>query len=134
MTEQSLPPQLVAARRTPLFDHLSLPEPLAESHRTTVWAELRVQTGSVRYVDLEGDSPRDERLEAGDSAVIAPGVEHQVDTSTDAAFYIQFFREPDAPMIPGSIPADPSIRRSDSSGPQTRAGVPPHPRRRRHLR
>ena len=106
MTEPLVPPTLVPARRTPLFDHLSLPQPLADSHRTTVWAELRVQSGSVRYVDLEGDSPRDERLDAGDSAAIAPGVEHQVEPSTDAVFYIQFFREPDAPMIPGPVPAD----------------------------
>lgn len=87
-----------------MFDHVSLPQPLVESHRTTVWAELRVLTGSVRYVDLDGESRRDERLEAGDSAVIVPGVEHRVEMSTDAVLYIQFFREPGAPMVPGAQP------------------------------
>ena len=52
-----LPAQLVEARRTPLFDFATLPDALAGSHRTTVWAELRVQAGSVRYIDLEGDAP-----------------------------------------------------------------------------
>lgn len=102
MNDRSLPGELVPARRTPLFDYTSLPAALAESHRATVWAELRVQTGSVRYVDLEGESQRDERLEAGDTTVIEPGVEHRVEPSTDAVFYIQFFRESDAPMIPGT--------------------------------
>ncbi len=99
---RSLPNGLVPARRTPLFDHASLPPALVKAHRTAVWAELRVQAGSVRSVDLEGESPRDDRLEAGDSAIVAPGVEHRVELSTDAVFYIQFFREPDAPMVPGA--------------------------------
>lgn len=102
MNDRTLPCHLIPARRTPLFDPVSLPAALAKSHRTTVWAELRVQTGSVRYVDLEGEAPRDERLGAGDSAVVVPGVQHRVEPSTDAVFYIQFFREPDAPMVPGT--------------------------------
>src|SRR5665811_717910 len=118
MGEPMLPVQLVEARRTPLFDFATLPDALANSHRTTVWAEIRVQAGSVRYIDLEGDSPRDERLDAGDSAVIVPGVEHHVDPSTDAQFYVQFFREPDAPLVPGAVHVD-SL---DRSGPWTHRG------------
>ncbi len=107
MNGRSLPSGLVSARRTPLFDYESLPPPLVKSHRTSVWAELRVQAGSVRYVDLDGASRRDERLESGDCAVIVPGVEHRIEPSTDAMFYIQFFREPGAPMVPGALPEDP---------------------------
>lgn len=115
MDEPVLPFQLIEARRTPVFDYESLPEALARSHRTTVWAELRVQAGNVRYLDLEGDDRRDVRLDPGDVAVIVPGVEHQVELSTDAKFYVQFFREPDADLIPGPTSApertDP-VRRS----------------------
>lgn len=100
MSEPQLPAGLIEARRTPLFDAASLPEPLAVSHRTTVWAELRVQSGSVRYYDLEGTEPSDERLDAGDTAIIAPGVEHHVEPSTDAEFYIQFYRSPDQASTP----------------------------------
>ena len=106
MGEPMLPDQLIEARRTPLFDFATLPDALATSHRTTVWAEIRVQSGSVRYVDIEGDEQRDERLEAGDSAVIVPGVEHHVEPSTDARFYVQFFREPDAAIVPGGEHVD----------------------------
>ena len=109
MDEPRLPAQLLEARRTPLFDFATVPGALASSHRTTVWAELRVQAGAVRYIDLEGDAPRDERLEAGDSAVIVPGIEHQVEPSTDARFYVQFFREPDAAMVPGVVTEDLSL-------------------------
>ena len=103
MDEPRLPVELVEARRTPLFDFATLPDALASSHRTTVWAELRVQAGTVRYLDLEGDAPRDETLDAGDTAVIVPGVEHHVEPSTDAQFYVQFFREQDAPMVLGDL-------------------------------
>lgn len=105
-----LPAGLVEARRTPLFDYSTLPDPLATSHRTTVKVELRVQAGTIRYVDIEGDSPRDERVAAGEAALIVPGVEHHVDPSTDARFYVQFFREPDAAMVPGSVNVDPLDR------------------------
>ena len=100
MAEVELPVGLVDARRTPLFDHESVPVPLARSHRTTVWATLHVEAGSVRYADLEGDDRRDERLDAGDSIVIRPDVEHQVEPSTDAVFFVQFHREPTAPLVP----------------------------------
>jgi hemoglobin len=100
MTEVLLPTGLVEARRTPLFDHESVPVPLARSHRTTVWATLHVEAGSVRYADLEGAERRDERLDAGDAIVIPPDVEHQVEPSTDAEFYVQFHREPTAPLVP----------------------------------
>jgi hemoglobin len=113
-----IPAQLIEARRTPLFGSETLPEPLARSHRTTVWAEVRVQSGSVRFVELEGDEPRDERLDAGHSAVIVPGIEHHVEPSTDARFYVQFFREPDAPLAPVAVePAS-----VDRSGPWTHRG------------
>jgi hemoglobin len=116
MREPHLPAGLVEARRTPLFDPASLPEPLAVSHRTTVWAELRVQSGSVHYLDLEGPEPRDERLDAGDTAIIAPGVAHHVEPSTDAEFYIQFYRSP------GSAPEPPTAAVESHRG----AGPWPH--------
>ena len=106
MDQPALPTGLVEARRTPIFALGSVPQPLAESHRTTVWAELVVQKGSVRYIDLEGESQRDEVVDAGDSAVIVPGIEHRVEPSTDAEFFVQFYREPDAALFP--VPAEPT--------------------------
>lgn len=112
MDEPEFPAELVEARRTPVFDVATLPKTLAESHRTTVWAALLVQTGSVRFLELEGESPRDVRVQSGDRAVIVPGVEHYVEPSTDATFFIQFYREPDAPLVPGTKPTPDSRQRS----------------------
>ncbi|MGI8756326.1 MAG: DUF1971 domain-containing protein, partial [Acidimicrobiales bacterium] len=95
MAEPELPRGLVVGRHTPMFDTATLPEPLAVVHRTTVWATLQVQAGSVRYVDVEGADARDLRLEAGDSAVIAPGVGHEIEPSIDATFFVQFYRRPE---------------------------------------
>ena len=69
MVEPQLPPGLIEGRHTPLLGEDNLPGQLALVHRTTVWATLHVQLGSVRYVDLTGPDPRDLRLVAGDSAV-----------------------------------------------------------------
>lgn len=94
VTGPTIPTNLVEARRTPQFDLESVPDALTRLHRTTVWAKIHVQDGSVRYIDLEGDSPRDVRVESGDSVVIRPHVEHRIEPSTDAKFFIQFYREP----------------------------------------
>ena len=114
MTEVLLPTGLVEGRRTPLFDDETLPGPLARSHRTTVWATLHVEAGSVRYADIEGAARRDERLEAGDHIVIPPGLGHEVDPSTDARFFVQFHRAPDEPVVPGQVEAPVHARYRDA--------------------
>jgi hemoglobin len=91
-----------------LFDVTTLPDRLAGVHRTTVWASLHVQEGSVRYVDLAGADRRDVRLDAGDSVVIAAGVDHQIEPSTDATFFVQFYGDPRDPLLgqPAAAPAE----------------------------
>jgi tellurite resistance-related uncharacterized protein len=93
--EPTLPSGLSEARRTPTFTLESVPAALLASHRSTVWAELHVHLGSVRFIELEGERRRDLRVEAGESAVIIPGVEHRVEPSADAEFFVQFYRPPD---------------------------------------
>lgn len=93
-----------------MFTPESLPPALTASHRTTVWAALHVETGSVRYIDLEGDEARDVRVEAGQWIVIAPEVQHRVEPSTDASFFVQFYRRPDDNLIPGQEHGPPSRR------------------------
>lgn len=120
MPEPELPPGLVVGRHTPLFDTTTLPEPLAVVHRTTVWATLQVQAGSVRYLDVEGAAARDLRLEAGDSAVIVPGVGHEIEPSTDATFFVQFYRSPDE--APVGTPRTPRAEGHRQSGPWVHRG------------
>ena len=120
MSDVRLPDGLVDGRHTPVFDATSLPERLEVVHRTTVWATLHVQSGTVRYVDLVGPDRRDVRLVAGDSVVIVPGVDHQVEPSTDATFFVQFYRETTTPPI-GEAPRM-SAGAERGSGPWPRRG------------
>jgi hypothetical protein len=59
-------------------------------------------------VDLAGADRRDVRLDAGDSVVIAAGVDHQIEPSTDATFFVQFYRDPRDPLLgqPAAAPAE----------------------------
>jgi tellurite resistance-related uncharacterized protein/truncated hemoglobin YjbI len=120
MVDPALPRGFIEARRTPVFDVASLPDALSKSHRTTVWAELRVQSGPVRFVELDEDHPRDLRLGPGDRAVIAPGIEHHVEPSADAMFYVQFYQEPEAGAASESA-ATPVDARRRAAPPEHRA-------------
>jgi hemoglobin len=120
MPDPELPSELIAGRHTPLFSTATLPEPLAAIHRTTVWARVNVLAGSVRYLEVEGPDARDIRLEAGDHAVIAPGVGHEIEPSTDAEFFLQFYRRPDdAPL---GVPPTPPAEGHRGSGPWEHRG------------
>lgn len=121
VAEQVLPVELVEGRHTPLFWGADLPEPLAVVHRTTVWATLHVQQGSVRYVELTGPDAPDMRLETGDHAVIAPGTDHQIEPSTDARFFVQFYRDPDDEPIGQARPLPAGTNRH--GGPWTHRGT-----------
>jgi truncated hemoglobin YjbI/tellurite resistance-related uncharacterized protein len=100
MAEPTLAPTLVAGRHTPVFDLTSLPAPLAQPHRATRWATLLVDAGEVRYTELHGADRRDVRLHAGEHLVIAPGVDHVVEPSTDGRFRLQFHRQPGEALVP----------------------------------
>jgi hemoglobin len=120
MNEPTLPGGLIEGWHTPIFDFESVPDLLEESHLTTVWAELCVQSGSVRFVDLDGTSPRDVRVEAGATAVIVPGVGHQIEPSSDATFFVRFYREPGADLLPGAAVGEAESARG--SGPWEHRG------------
>jgi len=45
-----IPEAAVPGRRTPAFTAESMPPALAKDHRTTVWAELVVEEGTVLFV------------------------------------------------------------------------------------
>jgi tellurite resistance-related uncharacterized protein len=91
MPHPELPVGLVAERRTPSFDTGSVPAALTRLHHTAVWAELRVEAGTVRFVEPESPTGRDVIIRAGGRLVIVPEVKHRTELSPDALFYVQFF-------------------------------------------
>ena len=96
MVEPVLPGDLIEARKTPLFDAQSVPAALTKSHRTNVWAVLHVEEGCVRFLDLEGERARDVSVEAGGQVVIMPEVDHRIEPSSTATFFVQFYRQSEA--------------------------------------
>ena len=95
MVEPVLPGDLIEARKTPLFDARSVPAALTKAHRTSVWAVLHVEEGRVRFQDLEGERARDVSVEAGGQVVIMPEVDHRIEPSSTATFFVQFYRQSD---------------------------------------
>ena len=89
---RQLPAGVVAVRRTPVFSADTVPPALLANHRTSVWARLEVEAGTVRF--LEPASSSDLMVTTDTTVVIAPGVAHRVEPSTDARFAVRFFAEP----------------------------------------
>jgi truncated hemoglobin YjbI len=54
-------------------------------------------------------------LEIGDCIVIPPGLLHRIDPSTDARFFVQFYRQPTAGMVPGLQPEPPLSPRAEGA-------------------
>ena len=91
MTDEQIevPPTARAVRRTPSFTTTSMPPALGRSHRTSVWAELVVEEGSVLFAD---DQSRRVVVRAGHRIAIAPRVAHCIEPTDDAVFHVQFYR------------------------------------------
>lgn len=84
-----MPPTAVPARRTPSFAAASMPPALGRAHRTSVWAELVVEEGSVLFAE---EGSRRATVRAGDSIAIAPMVAHHIEPADDAVFHLQFYK------------------------------------------
>lgn len=91
------PAGFAAYKHTAVFDHDSVPAGLRRDHSTKagVWARIIVQAGMVRYrvpqlaVDVE--------LRPGVDGIVIPEIEHSVEPSSDARFYVEFHRATPAP-------------------------------------
>lgn len=93
---RSMPPGLVAGRRTPSFTAATVPPALLADHRTAVWARLEVEAGTVAFVD-EGPGGVDVVADPGHPVTIVPDRPHRVRPSPGARFAVQFFDPGPAP-------------------------------------
>ena len=90
-----LPPDLVAYRRTPVFNEHTIPDGLRREHRTKpgVWAVISILEGRLRFRSLAPHSDaRLRQLSAGDRAVVAPEEPHQVEPDGIVRFFVEFYR------------------------------------------
>ncbi len=88
-----LPETVREVRATPVFDEITLPKGLRQSHRTRAdtWGRIEVLEGRLRYVILEPEREEHE-LTPGAPGVITPGAAHEVEPLGPVRFRVVFLR------------------------------------------
>jgi len=89
-----IPEEFLPYKRTPEFDHTTVPAALRRDHSTKpgVWAKIVVVDGRLRYrveslnTDIELSRDR--------TGVVLPEVLHHVEPVGEVRFYVQFYRAP----------------------------------------
>jgi tellurite resistance-related uncharacterized protein len=89
----TLPEDLAAYRRTPIFDQDSLPAGLRLRHSTKegVWGLIVVLEGRLRYRLL--DPPSERILDPQTSGVVQPAQPHEVEPLGPVRFYVEFYSD-----------------------------------------
>lgn len=99
-SELTLPPTMVAYKKTPVFTHDAVPKGMVKEHSTTkgVWALLHVLSGSLVYrITAKGGEER--HVVTPDSPhVIAEEQAHSIVVEDPVSFQLEFFREPKAQL------------------------------------
>jgi tellurite methyltransferase len=77
-------------KRTPEFNHLTVPRGLLRNHSTRegTWGVITLISGELNYVIFDDVY----RLRPGVNGVIPPIVPHRVEPPEDVRFYVEFFR------------------------------------------
>ena len=86
---RKIPEGSIAGRTTPEFTAETVPNALLHNHHTTVWAELIVEQGSVRFV--QDEPPYNAIATASSPVVIPPNVKHRVEPTPGCRFRVQFW-------------------------------------------
>jgi tellurite resistance-related uncharacterized protein len=110
-----LPDNLVAYRRTPIFDQDSLPSALRRRHTTKddVWGLIVVLEGRLLYRLLE---PLSERiLDPRTPGMIKPRQAHEVEPVGPVRFFVEFYVDAKT-AVPAAHPAPPAASDSAAMG------------------
>ena len=88
------PAGLVAYRRTPEFNELTIPAGLKRDHATKsgVWGRIHVVAGALRYT-VAAPIDRSFRLAAPESGIVVPQVRHHVAPEGAVRFFVAFWRK-----------------------------------------
>lgn len=87
------PSDLVAYRRTPVFDEQGIPAGLLRRHTTKagVWARIHVLEGELVFRLLEPVAS-ETHLSPGRPGEVGPEVPHEVEARGPVRFYVEFLR------------------------------------------
>jgi tellurite resistance-related uncharacterized protein len=88
-----LPAQFEPYKRTADFDEHSVPAGLLADHSTKrgVWGVIHVIEGALTYL-VEPPLAREQRVAAGQSAIVVPEVKHRVRPEGSVRFFVEFHR------------------------------------------
>lgn len=90
----TLPPGLVAYRRTPIFTETTLPNGLRHRHRTKagVWALMTVVEGRMLFRRLDPFSKT--LLDPDMPGIVVPEEPHEVEPVGAVRFFVEFYAAP----------------------------------------
>ncbi|HMM55308.1 MAG TPA: DUF1971 domain-containing protein [Candidatus Desulfobacillus sp.] len=88
---ERLPDNVVAYKRTPVFEEDTVPEGLLQEHTTkpAVWGRIVVLEGRLRYT-IHEPAREVHVLEPGHEGIIAPAMKHEILPLGRVRFYIEF--------------------------------------------
>ena len=88
---KTLPPDVTAYKRTPLFTQDSVPQGLLHNHSTKegVWGLIQVMEGRLEYTI---GAEEEHILTPGQPGVVEPQVVHHVKPLAEVAFFVEFYK------------------------------------------
>jgi len=96
-----LPGGVEPYKRTATFTEASIPAGLLANHCTKqgTWGLIHVEKGRLRYVVTDPRRPPIDEILASDTrpGVVEPTILHRVEPLGAVAFYVEFYRVPEAP-------------------------------------
>ena len=90
---KTLPLNVIAYRKTPVFTEATIPPGLLHHHTTKAgsWGKILVMSGQLCYRILT-DPPEEHRLTPSSPGIVEPQVPHQVESLGPVTFYVEFYQ------------------------------------------
>ena len=95
LVNRILPNGVALERRSNTFTQSSVPPALLKDHKTSVWAKLVVEKGTLTFTELDNDTHDQDLsriLHEEDTQVITPEVLHYVTLEPEVSFHVEFYK------------------------------------------
>ena len=94
---KTLPSNVTAYRKTPVFTQETVPKALLNRHTTKEgsWGKIWVISGQLGYRILT-EPPEEHTLTPNSPGIVEPQTPHQVELPDPVEFYVEFYRAEDA--------------------------------------
>lgn len=90
---QSWPSNVIAYKKTKLFNQDNIPKAILNKHSTKkeVWGKIVVTAGKLLYIISERNN-EEQVLSPGLDGIVEPEVEHYVKPIGTVEFYVEFYK------------------------------------------